>query len=46
MVIMSETLKYVGRNVRKVDAQKLAAGRALFTDDIELRGMLQAKLLY
>lgn len=43
---MSEELKYVGRDVRKVDAVKLATGRALFTDDVELRGMLHARLLY
>jgi len=29
-----------------VDARKLANGRALFTDDVELRGMLEARLLY
>jgi putative selenate reductase molybdopterin-binding subunit len=35
----------VGRSPAKVDAEKLARGRAAFTDDIELRGMLHAKLL-
>lgn len=29
-----------------MDAVKLATGRALFTDDVELRGMLHARLLY
>ena len=43
---MSEELKYVGRAVKKIDADKLARGRAAFTDDFELRGMLNAKLLY
>src|SRR2546421_5505518 len=43
---MSEELKYVGRAVKKIDADKLARGRAAFTDDFELRGMLYAKLLY
>jgi len=35
----------VGHSPAKVDAVKLARGRAAFTDDIELRGMLHAKLL-
>ena len=43
---MDDELKYVGHAVKKVDARKLATGRAAFTDDIEMRGMLHAKLLY
>ena len=43
---MDDELKYVGRAVKKVDARKLATGRAAFTDDVEMRGMLHAKLLY
>jgi putative selenate reductase molybdopterin-binding subunit len=35
----------VGSSPAKVDAEKLARGRPAFTDDIELRGMLHAKLL-
>ena len=36
----------VGKPEPKVDATKLAKGRPAFTDDIELRGMLAAKLLF
>jgi putative selenate reductase molybdopterin-binding subunit len=36
----------VGKPERKVDAVKLAKGRPAFTDDIEMRGMLYAKMLY
>ena len=36
----------VGKPEIKVDAVKLAKGNPAFTDDIELRGMLYAKLLY
>ena len=43
---MGEELKYVGRPVGKVDARKLANGRAAFTDDVEARGMLHARMLY
>ena len=35
----------MGHSPAKVDAVKLARGRPAFTDDIELRGMLHAKLL-
>lgn len=35
----------VGRPERKVDALRLAKGRPAFTDDIEMRGMLYAKVL-
>ena len=35
----------VGRGVPKVDALKLAKGHPAFVDDIELRGMLYAKVL-
>lgn len=35
----------VGKPEQKVDAVKLAKGNAAFVDDIELRGMLYAKLL-
>ncbi|MHB1638397.1 MAG: molybdopterin-dependent oxidoreductase [Candidatus Dormibacteria bacterium] len=38
-------LQVVGKRERKVDAAKLAAGRPCFVDDIELRGLLHAKLL-
>ncbi|HEY3365430.1 MAG TPA: molybdopterin cofactor-binding domain-containing protein [Symbiobacteriaceae bacterium] len=37
--------KVVGHSVRKVDASKLVTGKATFVDDIELRGMLHARLL-
>jgi putative selenate reductase molybdopterin-binding subunit len=36
----------VGKPEVKVDALKLAKGNPAFTDDIELRGMLFAKMLY
>ncbi len=36
----------VGKPEKKVDAQKLAQGKPAFTDDIELRGMLYAKVLF
>src|SRR5437660_1516181 len=38
-------LNVVGKAVRKVDAFKLAAGKPVFVDDIELRGMLSARIL-
>ena len=36
----------VGKAERKVDSVKLAKGNPAFVDDIELRGMLYAKMLY
>jgi 4-hydroxybenzoyl-CoA reductase subunit alpha len=41
---MSE-FKVVGRNQRKVDGQAKASGRARYTDDISLPGMLHGKIL-
>ncbi len=38
-------LQVVGKSETKVDALKLAKGNPAFVDDIELRGMLYAKLL-
>lgn len=38
--------RVVGKAERKVDAAKLAQGKPAFTDDIELRGMLYAKVLH
>lgn len=38
-------LKVVGKSEVKVDAIKLAKGNPAFVDDIEIRGMLYAKLL-
>jgi CO/xanthine dehydrogenase Mo-binding subunit len=38
--------KVVGKSVPKVDALPLAMGKPLFTDDVELRGMLHAKILW
>ncbi len=40
-----DQLRIVGKPARRVDAVKLATGRGTFTDDIELRGMLHARLL-
>lgn len=42
---LESPLKVVGQPEQKVDAIKLAKGNAAFVDDIELRGMLYAKLL-
>ncbi|MCC6612973.1 MAG: molybdopterin-dependent oxidoreductase [Anaerolineae bacterium] len=39
------TLKTVGKPEPKVDAVKLAAGKPVYTDDIEMRGMLHAAML-
>ncbi|MEM7344515.1 MAG: molybdopterin cofactor-binding domain-containing protein [Chloroflexota bacterium] len=38
-------MKVVGKSEAKVDAIKLAKGNPAFVDDIEMRGMLYAKLL-
>lgn len=38
--------RIVGKSERKVDAVKLAQGKPAFTDDIEMRGMLVAKVLH
>jgi putative selenate reductase molybdopterin-binding subunit len=38
-------LNVVGKAERKVDAVKLATGKPAFADDIELRGMLYARIL-
>ncbi|MGH2543348.1 MAG: molybdopterin-dependent oxidoreductase, partial [Ardenticatenaceae bacterium] len=42
----SENWDIVGKPEVKVDAVKLALGKPAFTDDIELRGMLHAKILH
>lgn len=42
---LAET-RVVGKPEKKVDAVKLAQGKPVFTDDIELRGMLYAKVLH
>jgi len=39
------TLQVVGKSEIKVDALKLAKGNPAFVDDVEMRGMLYAKLL-
>ena len=44
-VAVVAALRVVGKPERKVDGAKLATGRPAFTDDIDLRGMLYAKLL-
>ncbi|MCX6348691.1 MAG: molybdopterin-dependent oxidoreductase, partial [Candidatus Aureabacteria bacterium] len=41
----NKTFSEVNRSVRKVDALSLATGRAKYTDDFELPGMLHAKIL-
>jgi len=42
---VSTELNIVGKAERKVDAVKLVTGKPAFVDDIELRGMLHARLL-
>lgn len=42
---MNRQLAVVGHRARKVDAVKLATGRATFTDDVDVRGLLHAALL-
>lgn len=44
MARQSET-NVVGKSETKVDAVKLAKGNPAFVDDIEMRGMLYARLL-
>jgi putative selenate reductase molybdopterin-binding subunit len=39
-------LKTVGRSERRVDSVKLATGRGTFVDDIEMPGMLHARILH
>ena len=36
----------VGKSIPKVDALPLSCGKPLFTDDIEIRDMLHAKILW
>jgi putative selenate reductase molybdopterin-binding subunit len=42
---MKTELSVVGRRARKVDAVKLVTGRGTFADDIEIPGLLVARLL-
>jgi putative selenate reductase molybdopterin-binding subunit len=42
---MKQALSQVGHRSRKVDAVKLVTGRAAFTDDVEIRGLLHVGLL-
>jgi putative selenate reductase molybdopterin-binding subunit len=39
-------LKTVGRSERRVDSVKLATGRGTFVDDIEIAGLLHARILH
>jgi len=39
-------LKYIGKNVDKIDAIALATGQPVFTDDVEFPNMLYVKFLY
>lgn len=43
---MSDDFNVVGKSERRVDAVKLALGKPAFVDDIELPGMLHAKILH
>ena len=40
-----EKLRLIGSRMRKVDGRDKSTGRALFTDDITLPGMLHGKIL-
>lgn len=42
----SENLQQVGKPKAKVDAKKLVQGKPAYSDDIEMRGMLTAKVLW
>lgn len=42
---MKQELSMIGRRAPKVDAMKLATGRAAFVDDVEIRGLLHVKLV-
>ncbi len=42
---MKQELNIIGRRAPKVDAMKLATGRATFVDDVEIRGLLHVKLV-
>ncbi len=42
---MKQDLSIIGRRAPKVDAVKLATGRAAFVDDVEIRGLLHVKLV-
>ncbi len=42
---MSKEYTSVGKSVRKVDGAKLVTGRAAFTDDVHMAGMLYGKIL-
>ncbi|MDW8239773.1 MAG: molybdopterin cofactor-binding domain-containing protein [Acidobacteriota bacterium] len=44
--MMSDDFNVVGKSERRVDAVKLALGKPAFVDDIELPGMLHAKILH
>ncbi|MGH2447280.1 MAG: xanthine dehydrogenase family protein molybdopterin-binding subunit, partial [Chloroflexota bacterium] len=43
--IVKENLSVVGRRSPKIDGIKLATGRAAFTDDVDIRGLLHARLV-
>jgi putative selenate reductase molybdopterin-binding subunit len=42
---LSTSFNIIGKSERRVDAVKLATGKPVFVDDIELRDMLHARLL-
>jgi putative selenate reductase molybdopterin-binding subunit len=42
---VSDELSVVGKAARKIDAVKLVTGKSAFVDDIEMRGLLYARLL-
>ena len=40
-----KSLKYIGKSIPRVDGFEKVTGRALYTPDINLPGMLHAKIL-
>src|SRR6185295_16275602 len=45
-MVKKDELQTVGKAEKRVDAVKLATGRATFVDDIALPGMLHARILH
>ena len=40
-----EKFKIIGQYTKRIDAEKIVTGKALYTQDIKLRGMLTGKIL-
>ncbi|MCD6310091.1 MAG: molybdopterin-dependent oxidoreductase, partial [Candidatus Eremiobacteraeota bacterium] len=46
MAYKTENFEVVGKSLRRVDGPGLVCGKPMFTDDIEMRGLLHGKFLY